>query len=183
MNKTLFSALLVCTVVSAAVASKSAPAAVNASDRPAAKAELKNAKGEKIGMAEFYPVDGGVKMKVQIAGLTAGDKGIHIHEKGKCDAPDFKSAGGHLNPDKKHHGLKNAEGHHEGDLNNLSVNKEGVAKQEFELKGAELQGQGPHSLLPADGTAVVIHAKQDDEKSDPAGNAGDRIACGVIKAI
>lgn len=152
--------------------------------KPAAVADLINAKGEKIGTADFYPApQGGARMVVEVHGLTPGKKGIHIHENGSCVAPDFKSAGGHLNPDKKHHGLMNPEGHHAGDMPNLRVAENGTAKQEFNLKGIELTGSNPHSLFKPGGAAVVIHADADDEKTDPAGNAGPKIACGVIRKL
>lgn len=150
---------------------------------PVAEAELMNAHGAEIGTAKFYPASGGVRLVVDVHGLTAGEKGIHIHEKGSCVPPDFNSAGGHLNPDKKHHGLMNPAGHHEGDMPNLRVSAAGNARQEFKLKGVELIGTGPHSLFKSGGTALVIHADADDEKSDPAGNAGPKIACGVIKKL
>jgi Cu-Zn family superoxide dismutase len=147
---------------------------------PAAVATLKNAEGKEVGKATFAPTKGGVKVQVTAAGLTPGKHGIHLHAAGKCDPPDFKSAGAHLNPAGKHHGLKSPEGPHAGDLPNLSVGKDGKAKASFTAKGATL-GEGQGSLLGPDGAALVIHADPDDEKTDPAGNSGARIACGVVE--
>jgi Cu-Zn family superoxide dismutase len=147
---------------------------------PGAVATLKDADGKEVGKATFASVKQGVKIQVTVAGLTPGKHGIHLHEAGKCDPPDFKSAGAHLNPAQKHHGLANPEGPHEGDLPNLVVGKDGKAKASFTAKGATL-GEGKGSLLGPEGTALVIHADPDDEKSDPAGNSGARIACGVVQ--
>lgn len=159
----------------------SSSAAMAATERAVATADLKDAKGNAVGTAEFSPETGGAQVKVKVEHLPPGAHGIHIHEKGTCTPPDFKSAGGHLNPDGKHHGMKNPQGHHEGDIGNLSVDAKGNGSQTFHLKGVELSGTDPRSLLKSDGTSLVIHAKADDQKSDPAGNSGDRIACGVIQ--
>jgi Cu-Zn family superoxide dismutase len=145
----------------------------------AAVATLKNADGKEVGKASFAPAKEGVKVQVTVAGLTPGKHGIHLHAAGKCDPPDFKSAGGHLNPAEKHHGLANPEGPHAGDLPNLVVGKDGKAKASFTAKGATL-GDGKGSLFGPEGAALVIHADPDDEKTDPAGNSGARIACGVV---
>jgi Cu-Zn family superoxide dismutase len=147
---------------------------------PSGKAVLKNAEGEDVGTATFTPTKGGVKVQVQVANLPPGNHGMHIHAVAKCEPPEFKSAGGHFNPSGKKHGLHNPEGAHAGDLPNLAVAKDGKAKAAFTSKGATL-GEGEDSLFGPDGTALVIHADPDDEKTDPAGNSGARIACGVIE--
>ena len=147
----------------------------------AAKADLLDANGNSVGAAEFNPAADGVRMDVNIKGLQPGKHGIHIHAAGNCEAPDFKSAGPHFNPQNKKHGLSNPEGSHAGDLPNLEVDAEGNASPTATLKGASL-GEGEDSLLHEGGTAVVIHAAEDDEVTDPSGNSGDRIACGVIAA-
>ncbi len=147
---------------------------------PSARAALKDAQGKDVGTATFTPARNGVKVHVQVAHLPPGKHGIHIHAVGKCEAPEFKSAGGHFNPLGKKHGLHNPEGAHAGDMPNLAVAKNGSAKATFTAKGATL-AEGAGSLLGADGTALVIHADPDDEKTDPAGNSGTRIACGVIE--
>ncbi len=144
-----------------------------------AKTDLINSAGEHIGMATFTANANGVKLSLKASHLPPGEHGFHIHAVGKCEVPDFKSAGGHFNPQGKQHGLENPQGHHAGDLQNLSVDPQGKAKVKRLLTGVTL-GEGENSLFHEGGTALVIHADPDDMKSDPAGNAGPRIACGVI---
>ncbi len=122
---------------------------------------------------------GGVKISVQVKGLTPGKHGIHIHMTGKCEGFDFASAGGHFNPENKKHGMQNPEGPHAGDLPNLAVAADGTGTLEYTDKLVSL-ASGANALFKPDGTALVIHAGEDDEKTDPAGNSGARIACGVI---
>jgi len=149
--------------------------------RKKATAEIKDAKGQKAGDAKFKETSGGVLMSVKVLNLSPGVRAIHIHEAGKCEAPDFKTAGGHFNPEKKQHGMENPAGHHAGDLPNLVVGKKGKGTFRNTVKGVTLAGEGANSLFHAGGTSVVIHEKADDMKTDPAGNAGARIACGVIQ--
>jgi Cu-Zn family superoxide dismutase len=141
--------------------------------------ELKDAQGKSVGSIIVMPKGSGVALKLQLHDLPPGDHGIHIHQNPKCDAPDFKSAGPHFNPDGKKHGLENPEGHHAGDMLNLTVDANGKADGTLEDKDVTL-GDGAPSLFSNGGTAIVIHAKADDMKTDPSGNSGDRIACGVI---
>ena len=148
-----------------------------------AKADIINSKGEKIGTATFAQMPHGVKMSVNVSNLPPGPHGIHIHEVGKADVPDFKSAGGHFNPSAKHHGLDNPEGHHAGDMPNLVVGADGKATGEIVLHDVTLKPDAGNSLFHPGGTALVIHATQDDQKSDPSGNSGGRIACGVITEV
>lgn len=153
---------------------------VAAAEGPKAEADLQNAQGEKIGTAAFTEGAEGVKIAIQASKLSPGQHGLHIHAAGKCEGPDFKSAGGHLNPEGKKHGLQSAEGPHAGDLPNLAVGPDGTVKTEVSTKRVTF-ADGKSSLFQPDGTALVIHVAPDDEKSDPIGNAGPRVACGVIK--
>jgi Cu-Zn family superoxide dismutase len=144
-----------------------------------AKADLANSKGEHVGTAKLKETAQGVRLALEVANLPPGVHGFHLHAVGKCEAPDFKSAGGHFNPEGKQHGLENPAGHHAGDLQNLTVNAQGKAEVKVVVTGVTL-GEGANSLFHPQGTAIVIHASPDDMKTDPAGNAGARIACGVI---
>ena len=133
-----------------------------------------------MGKVSFTPLDHGVRVSGEVRGLPPGtEHGFHIHEKGDC-GDNGNAAGGHFNPSEKHHGLHNPAGAHAGDLPNLVVGKDGKAKATFTAKGATL-GEGKGSLFGPDGTALVIHADPDDEKTDPAGNSGARIACGIVE--
>lgn len=143
--------------------------------------DLIGEKGSPVGKAVLTQLPEGVQVKVEAANLSEGKHGIHFHENGKCAAPDFQSAGAHLNPDGKKHGFENPLGPHAGDLPNLEAGADGTAKAEFVTKLVTLEKGKPNSLLKPAGTALVIHEKADDNKTDPAGDSGARIACGVIQ--
>ena len=147
-----------------------------------AQADLADVAGTLLGKATFTENLNGVEVALGVKGLEPGYHGIHIHQTGSCEPPDFASAGGHFNPTGKVHGLRNAEGPHAADMPNLLVNPDGTASAVFLLPLLTL-GQGENSLFKEDGTALVIHAGPDDQVTDPAGNAGDRVACGVIEAL
>ncbi len=143
-----------------------------------ANVEFVDVNGNKIGKALLTETDKGIEMGIEIEGLPQGPHAIHIHENGVCTPPDFKSAGAHFNPEGKKHGRQNPEGHHAGDLPNLYLSGEKEMLY-LVIPGLTLS-QGPKSVLKEGGTSVVIHASEDDHKTDPSGNSGDRIACGVI---
>jgi len=154
------------------------PAAAGAKENGVA-IKVKDAAGKDIGVVNIKPTGSGVTLKLDLHSLAPGEHAIHFHQNAKCEAPDFKSAGPHFNPESKKHGLENPEGAHAGDMLNFSADEKGNAKATILNKGVNL-GTDAHSLYTHGGTAIVIHAKPDDMKTDPAGNAGDRIACGVI---
>jgi Cu-Zn family superoxide dismutase len=155
-------------------------ASATAQDSPiTAEAELLNQKGKKIGTATLIETKKGVKVSIQASQLPPGKHGIHFHEAGVCAPPKFSTAGEHFNPESKKHGLKGLSGPHAGDLPNLKVEKDGTVATEFTTSQVTLE-PGEDSLLKKGTTALVIHAKPDDQVTQPSGASGDRIACGVI---
>jgi len=144
---------------------------------------IKTSTGEDAGTATFTPDKKGVHLKLDLKNLPVGEHGVHIHASPHCDPPDFKTAGGHYNPTSKQHGYQNPMGHHAGDLPQSVVIGEGhVGQASFNLTDISLDPAAPNSIIANGGTSIVVHEKQDDEKTDPAGNSGNRIACGVISS-
>lgn len=142
-----------------------------------AVAQIRTPDGADVGRATATEVSGGLRLTLDVHDLPAGTHGAHVHTVGRCDAPDFASAGGHWNPTGTKHGSMNPQGPHEGDLPNLVIAAGGHGTIGIVLPGATMAG-----LLDSDGSAIVVHAKPDDLMTDPSGNSGGRIACGVFTA-
>ena len=147
------------------------------------KVEFLDISGNKAGEAVLTQAPDGVKIVLDITGLAAGEHAIHIHGVGKCEGPDFVSAGPHYNPFNKQHGVKNPHGSHAGDLPNLVAGEDGIVKGEIIAEHLTLDEGAVNSLFSAEGTSVVIHAGPDDDVTDPSGNSGGRILCGVIRKV
>jgi superoxide dismutase, Cu-Zn family len=145
-----------------------------------ASAALTNADGKDVGMTQLTQTPSGVLINLSIKGLPAGEHAFHVHAVGKCEPP-FTTAGGHFNPGSKKHGMMAAEGHHAGDMPNLHIPANGELAVEVLNASITLEKGKPNSVFDADGSAIVIHAGKDDYKTDPTGDAGGRIACGVIQ--
>jgi Cu-Zn family superoxide dismutase len=145
-----------------------------------ATAELKNPDGQTIGRARLADTPNGVLVTVELERAPAGEHAFHIHETGRCDPPTFESAGGHFNPTQARHGFLDPKGPHRGDLPNIHVPSSGQLDFEYIASGVTLSAGGG-SLLDQDGSALVMHAKPDDYRTDPAGAAGDRVGCAVIR--
>lgn len=142
-------------------------------------ADLRDVNGATLARAMLEQTSDAVRIRIEATGLAAGTYGAHVHMTGRCDAPDFASAGGHWNPTEHQHGHDNPQGAHLGDLPNLVVAADGTGTISFDIAGATLRGAS-NSVLDEDGAAVIVHAEPDDYRTDPSGNSGARIACGVV---
>lgn len=162
-------------LVTVAVAALSLPAAAQTASAP-----LKGTDGKEVGSANLTQTPSGVLINLSVKGLPPGEHAFHVHAVGKCEAP-FDSAGPHFNPGQKKHGMMAADGAHAGDMPNLHVPQSGDLAVEVVNSAITLEKGKPNSVFDNDGSALVIHAKSDDYKTDPAGDAGGRIACGVIQ--
>lgn len=143
-------------------------------------ASIVNVEGSEIGEVKFTEGEKGVTIDILAEGLPPGKHGTHIHEKGECTPPDFESAGAHFNPTNKEHGFENPKGFHLGDLPNIEVDPEGKVNVTLTIDDFTLQPNVKNTLLDKDGSALLIHEKEDDYKTDPSGNSGARIACAAI---
>lgn len=146
-----------------------------------AEAMLRDASGAPRGETTITQLDQGIAVMLRVENTPPGVKAVHIHTTGRCDPPDFASAGGHWNPFGREHGRDNPEGQHLGDMPNIIVGQDGRGLLEVTITGGRIAG-GNAELLDIDGASVVVHAQPDDYRADPAGNAGPRIACGIIEA-
>jgi Cu-Zn family superoxide dismutase len=163
-----------CLIVAAAA---SLGACATPSDAPAraTAVALVGSDGQQVGTVRMWETPGAVSFRVEADGFTVGRKGLHVHAVGRCDAPAFTTAGPHWNPAARKHGLANPEGPHGGDLANVPVAANGTLRETVVLNGATLA-----AMRDADGSALVLHAREDDNVTDPSGNSGDRIACAVL---
>lgn len=163
----------------AAIVLIAAPAAANPDTANTAEVHLLNASNESVGQATLRDTPNGVLVELDLKNLPPGQHAFHIHEHGQCKPP-FETAGGHMNPSGRHHGFEAATGPHAGDLPNLIVPESGTVRAELLARDVRL-GDGTKGLMDTDGSAFVIHEKADDHRTDPAGDAGGRIACGVVE--
>jgi Cu-Zn family superoxide dismutase len=143
---------------------------------------LRDANGRTVGTALLTPATEGVQVVMNVNGLPAGTHGVHVHMTGQCDPPEFTTAGGHFNPTSRQHGFENPNGPHAGDLPNMTVDANGRGTLNGVARGVTLGGSDANSLRKPGGTALMVHATADDYRTDPSGNSGARIACGVIPA-
>lgn len=146
----------------------------------ASESVLRNAQGQSVGTLRVEPVSQGTRVTLRVTGMPPGTHGAHLHAVGRCDAPEFTSAGSHWNPTSRQHGLRNPQGAHLGDLPNLVVAANGTGTLTATVPVPYVPGAG--SMLDPDGTALVVHAAADDQVTDPSGNSGARIACAVVGA-
>jgi Cu-Zn family superoxide dismutase len=157
-----------------------APLSVVAEVNRTAFATLRHRDGSTVGRVALRETPEGLRVAVDLLGVVPGPHALHIHAVGRCERPDFESAGDHFNPDHRQHGFEAANGPHAGDLPNIFVPDRGAVSVEMLARGLRLADGSAHALLDGDGAAVVLHAGMDDQVSQPAGEAGMRLACGVV---
>jgi len=169
--------LLTATTLSIALAGCSTTGMDNTTEL--ATANMSNSNGQPVGSVTLVDYGDSRAMRVMLSGLPQGTHGFHLHTTGRCDAPNFQSAGGHLNPENNEHGRLNPQGKHLGDLPNIDIPSSGVLNTEIPIDQARSYLMA--ELFDADGTAVMVHSGADDYRTDPSGDAGSRIACGVLE--
>lgn len=145
------------------------------------RVDLINSQGSPAGSALLSHDAGGLRVAVRVTGLTPGEHDFHVHENGVCEPPDFQSAGGHFAPHGRQHGLQNPQGPHAGDMPNIRAGADGTADTTFVAPNLTLRANQPHSVIREGGTALMVHAGPDDHMTDPSGDSGARVACGVIR--
>jgi Cu-Zn family superoxide dismutase len=146
-----------------------------------ATATINDVANTTIGAATFSDTPAGLLVTINVSGLGIGPHGVHLHAIGQCATPTFASAGPHFNPSNRQHGFRNSSGYHAGDMPNIVSPPAGAHRVQVLLDGVKLTGRG--GLMDDDGASIVIHGSEDDLLTDPAGNAGGRLACGVIKLV
>ena len=143
--------------------------------------QMETSDGRDGGKAVLVQEKKDVKVEVNFKNLNPGTHAIHFHQYPKCDAPEFKTAGGHFNPAGKQHGIQNPQGHHAGDMPvNLVVGDDGAVKKDFTTTDLSLDPKAANSVFANGGTSIMVHSKEDDMKTDPSGNAGSRESCGIV---
>jgi len=176
-SRTTFSLPLILVVVACSSASRGGTV-----DVTSASAVVRSSDGTQLGVLRLNSAPGGVHVSGQLSGIPAGAHGIHFHAAGRCDGPEFTTAGAHFNPGAaKQHGLLNAQGPHAGDLPAIAADAGGRAAVDATSALVTLSAAANSGLFDADGSAIVVHAASDDQRTDPSGNSGSRIACGVIE--
>jgi superoxide dismutase, Cu-Zn family len=159
------------------------PTVSHASSAAPVVVKMTSADGKDVGTISLTEKKGGVDFKLDLMNLSPGEHAIHVHQNPKCDPPTYASSGFHLNPNGKMHGMKNPDGPHDGDIPvNLKVSSDGTDKSSFVVKTLSLDPAAPNSVFANGGTSIIIHASADDMETDPGGNSGPRIACGIILA-
>ena len=171
---------MICAAVALTLGGCATRAGVERGPTSGAEAEIRDVGGRVVARSSATRSGSSIRIRVQAAGLAAGVYGMHVHSAGRCDPPAFESAGPHWNPTARAHGRDNARGQHLGDLPNLVVGSDGRGAIEFTIPAAGLAA-GAAPMLDSDGAALVIHARSDDYRTDPSGNSGARIACGVYR--
>ncbi len=180
MKRSLLCATVAAALAAACTMNQNVPdPAPEAAAGAEATAEIRNRSGATVGRARATRLGDSLRVQVEAFNMSPGSYGAHIHAAGRCDSPDFTTAGPHWNPTAQQHGKNNPQGMHKGDLPNLLIGTDGRGSFEITIPGASVRA-GSASILDADGSALVFHERADDFRTDPSGNSGARIACGIF---